>query len=169
MKYAGIILTALTPIMLSCYVSKRMRLRVRSLERIAAMIDTISAKLEYSMMPTVDLLAALAENPEFRELDFLRLCCERCKLGESFPKAWKSSVTERATEYALTQNDAELLTVLGEILGSVDAEGQINRLRSYRASVSSELEKAEKSFEKYGKNMPVIGALCSITVGIVLI
>ena len=162
-------MTALTPIMLSCYAGKRMRLRIRSLERIVLLIDTVSSRLEYSMMPTVELLEALTGNDELRDFDFLKLCFEKCKLGEVFPKAWRDSVIERASDYALNGNDTEALISLGEIIGSVDAEGQINRLKACRETIKSALVKAEQAFDKYGKNLPAIGALCSITVGIVLI
>ncbi len=133
------------------------------------MIDTISSNLEYSMMPTVDMLETLTENPEFKDFEFLKLCYEKCKLGEAFPKAWRASVTEKASDNSLNRNDTDLLISLGEILGSVDAAGQISRLGACRETVKNELAKAEQTFEKYGKNMPAMGALCSITLGIVLL
>ena len=68
------------------------------------------------------ILREMEEKKALKDLSFLAVCLHLCKQGTAFPVAWRESLETDGLD-PLTVEDRQILTDLGNVLGSTGPAG----------------------------------------------
>ena len=71
------------------------------------------------------ILREIEEKKALKDLSFLAVCLHLCKQGTAFPVAWRESLETDGLD-PLTVEDRQILTDLGNVLGSTGLQGPID-------------------------------------------
>lgn len=86
-----------------------------------------------------------------------------------FPDAWKQGLQETKQQMNLEQEDWSILSMIGGLLGSMDAKGQLNELTMVQSMLTQNLEAAKQSQTEKGKLYRSLGVLSGIGLAILMI
>lgn len=140
--------------------------RVLWIERSLAMLRQVFDRLKYLQTPTEQLISQLAHAEQFSLLRYLGGCSRMLREGRPLPESWKESVRGCAAE--LGEEEAELLSELGDILGSADLESQLGALACTIGLLEERLRRTREYRDKHGRLYRSLGALCGLAVAILL-
>ena len=164
MKIISLIVMGLACALTGQYIAFRLGRRVQILEKMLLMFGMIETEISYLSRPTCDLIKALAENEELKELDFLPICLSFFEKGEDINTAWSESLS---VSDRIGGEDACILYSFGENLGKSDSEGQIANCRYHTELTRERLLAARKKREQYASLACGLGMLSGI--GIIII
>ncbi len=158
-KYVGAALIFAACTSEGMFLAYRLARRAETLKKCLEFLETVMVDVKYSMEPVYELFEYLCAGGRYETLLFPRLCYEQMENGTPFPKALRGAVEQSRRRLELTAVDAELLSSLGDILGSTDAEGQQLLLEGRRAELKQLYEEAQRQSEKLGKLWRTSGVL----------
>lgn len=147
------------------YLSQRLSQRIKLLEQINLMINTIKTQLEYCNTPLGELLVKLNHN---KELNFIDECIKQYEEGTQFSLAWSNSLYNNPSLYFLPKGDKEVLQAFGNVLGTTDLNGQLNICSFYISQIKEKQKDAKERFKTYGRLYSAMGILSGATIAIIL-
>lgn len=149
------------------FFSMRLKEREKILSAVLLLIKEISVKIRYTNSEMVEIFAASSQNPEYKELCFVRCYYpDNNDKNYNFHLLWQEGVKRQPY---INQRDKELLMGLGENLGQTDTEGQLSFLELYFDLMKNQLEQAKKEYTDKGKMYRSVGLLCGLAVGIMIL
>ena len=122
-------------------------------------------------------LSTLSTSLRYQGADIFRLVHSSGELfstlsitgGEPFEEAWKKTICNFRSRYALTSQDFELLGEFGSQLGKTDTEGQLSHIELYQALFSKQLSLAEEEVISKSKLYQTMGLFAGVSAAIVLV
>lgn len=156
---------SLACVMIGQYIAFRFSTRVRLLEKLLLMLDSIENEISYLSRPTTELLEVLSKNSEFGELDFLKKCISLVKSGYSIDSAWSCAVSESRV---LAAEDITVLLSFAEFLGKSDIDGQISNCHYHSELIREKLCRAREKRDRCSTVSRGLGLLTGIGVFIIL-
>ncbi len=165
MKIISLIVMGLACALTGQYIAFRLGRRVQILEKMLLMFGMIETEISYLSRPTCDLIKALAEKEELKELDYLPICLSFFEKGEDINTAWSESLS---VSDRIGGEDACILYSFGENLGKSDSEGQIANCRYHTELTRERLLAARKKREQYASLACGLGMLSGIGIIIIL-
>lgn len=145
------------------YLSQRLYQRIKLLEQIKLMINTIKTQIEYCNTPVREVLE------RFKNLEFISNCIKAWEQGQQFPQAWSDSVYESNNLNALKKIDKEILNAFGNAFGTTDLNGQLSICSFYISQVEENLNDAKEQYKMYGRLYCAMGILSGAAIAIILI
>lgn len=137
------------------------------LEKVRLLLSTAENSVSYLRIASDELVKSLAENPELKELSFLRICYDKMKSGMNFRSAWLASL-DGGVRY-LKAEDKALLVSFGEFFGTTDVEGQSANFRLHAELVSERLKQARETADRYASLSCGMGVVCGVGTVILLL
>lgn len=159
----------MTSVLTGQYLVNRMVMRVRLLEKIEEMLNTISCEIRFLSTPADRIIKQLCEKNEYDELIFLRICNEKISSGSDFKEAWLESLNALVSKLYLNKNDLTLIRRFGSQFGTTDAEGQISICSMYLESIKNNLQDSRSKKEQYANLVNGISVLFGIGIIVVFI
>lgn len=167
LRIFGVLLIVLTSSGTGFLLASNLNKRVENIELILSMIERIKTNICYSKTPTPQIIINLASYNLYKPLTFLSECQNMMREKTDFPTAWKKSVDKSSLH--LQKDDITYLKSIGEILGSSDAESQINALDLTAGFLEQNLNDAKTIKNTNGKMYKALGTLFGIGIGILLL
>lgn len=150
------------------YLSQRLLQRIKILEQLDIMINSIRTQLEYSNIPLNEMLNKLSANEGIKKLKFIDDCLYKVKQGIAFPKAWKLSIENNYGLSPLNNQDKDILLSLGNVLGTTDLNGQLNICNYYICQINDRQIDARQKYQSYSKLFSAMGILSGATISIII-
>lgn len=144
-------------------------MRVRLLEKVEMMINTVSCEIKYLSSPTDEVVSMLSHRKEFNELKFLRYCYLEMTNGSDFRSAWHKAFCFNSNLRYFDKTDISVLDSFGNQFGTTDGEGQISICSMYLDLIRENIKDAKAQRERYASLSSGIGLLAGIGVIIVFV
>lgn len=141
-------------------------MRVRMLEKVRLMLSAAESSVSYLRISAAEMIKSLAENPELKDLRFLKVCLESMEKGTDFRNAWISSVESGVR--CLKSEDKALLVSFGEFFGISNVEGQVANCRLHTELISERLAEARRIADRYASLSCGMGIVCGVGIVIIL-
>ncbi|BCN30392.1 stage III sporulation protein AB [Anaeromicropila herbilytica] len=170
-KIIGVILTVCSSGAIGIYFSDRIKDRMNELKELKKIILSLRGDIRYAMTPLPEALKVIASRHEGKFETFLEhLSKELNELGGiTFQEIWKKCVEEDLNETALTKKDKVYLGQLGENLGYLDKEMQINTIDLYISQLETEIEELTGSMKEKTHLYNCLGIMLGIFIAIIII
>lgn len=171
LKIIGAILTITSSAAIGYYFSSNLKDRIDDLNQLRKNIVVLRGDIRYGATPLPEAVGGIASRQEGNFAEFFHFIWEELtKLeGRPFYEIWKQAVSEHLKYTALTQSDKGLLSKLGENLGYLDKEMQMNTIDLYIEQLENEIENASKSRKDKARLYNTLGVMAGVFITIVMI
>lgn len=151
---------------IGCYYSYALKKRLTILKKINYMIDEILTLIRFKAATVYEIVDVLKSSERFVNLEFLNNIYfdSNC----SFQEKWCSAILKSPPQY-INKSDIELLSDIGQKLGTSDMEGQISILKFQQTELLLSISDAEAEYNKKSKLYRSIGVLTGAFISIILI
>lgn len=168
-KFLGLILIAATSSFIGFYLANNLNKRVIFLEKNLLLIDKIQTFIRYNHTPTNQIINELYNDENLKYLVYIEKCNKTLNKTNDFPKAWKNSIEQSKSELNIDVKDINILKSIGDVLGSVDVEGQLNDFKLKENLIKQNLKEAVSIKNNYSKMYRSLGILCGVGIAIILV
>lgn len=123
------------------YFSSELRNRISDLKELKKLVFLLRGDIRYANTPLPEAVQALSIRHDGKYKLFLTEIAERLNElgGISFCIIWKNAVTKKLENTSLSKKDLNGLGQLGETLGYLDKDMQINTLDLYISQIEEEI------------------------------
>lgn len=151
--------------------SGELRSRIRDLHDIKKLIYLLKGDIRYAHTPLPEAVQALSYRHDGKFKEFLSSIASKLNQlgGISFYNIWKEAVDTKLSHTALTNKDLEQLSRLGESLGYLDKEVQLNTLELYIEQLENEIQELQKNVKEKTYMYNALGVMGGIFIVIVMI
>jgi stage III sporulation protein AB len=170
-KVIGIIVTVSASTLIGLYFSKALVFRLEDMKQLKKILVMLRGEVKYSLSPLPDALEEISNRSHTPFKEFLSCVARELKKfnGHNLQQIWNQAVEEKLKETYLKKEDLTKLKQLGETLGYLDKEMQLNTIDMYLEQLNEEIKYSvdhNSQSEKLYKNLGVLGG---ILIAIVLI
>lgn len=171
LKILGAVLTIASSAAIGYYFSSNLKDRIDDLKELRKNMVVLRGDIRYAITPLPEAVGAIALRHQGNFARFFGTISEKLmKLeGVSFCEVWKQTVTEELVKTALTKQDKESLSKIGENLGYLDKEMQLNILDLYIEQLEIEIESASKVRGEKAKLYNTLGVMTGVFITIVML
>jgi len=166
---ALLVITACTALGIKSVIKKRDT--IKALKELRSALSEISRAINFQMDPLPEVICRLSRE-QFKEPDsFLNRLSNAIKRDKSEPlsRLWQSTAKDFSQENALPDRAKHLLNTLGESLGKMDYETELERLSAGQASLSELIAETENDYTKTEKMTKSLSILLGIFIVILLL
>lgn len=166
LKYIDIGLIIIVSAYIGFYKSKKFFYRVKALKDFKSALNIFRSKIEFTYEPIGDIfneiskVIYLGEDNIFKNFN---------KIGstEDTNFAWNKTIEESSFEF--TNEDKEVLKLLGKMLGKTDKTGQISQIDLVDNFLDKQILEAEEEKNKNEKLYRTLGIVCGLVIAIILV
>lgn len=144
------------------YKSALLHKRARLLSELLQMLSDFSLAIRFTA-PTLDELSDGCTG------DFGALLSQARKDAPDIKSAWEAASAQLCELPYTDKREAELISRLGQELGTCDAEGQLSMLELYRGRLKKLSDEAEENAKGRAKLFRSVGALLGLGAAILMI
>lgn len=137
--------------------------RVKELIKFQSALVMFKSKLEFTYEPIKNIFEDISK-VIYREKDNIFIKVVNSK--EDIFTSWKNAVE---SEKHLTQEDKEIIEMIGKLLGKTDLSGQVNEINLGLNLVDKQIQIADSQMRKNVKLYKTMGIVCGIGICIILI
>lgn len=166
MKWFGIICLFLTCTGIGIHAAGRMRTRYRHTQQLSALLGDFGTYIRYQSTPLEELLHLFAEHPNYTELAFLKNVSRAFCTGIPPRILWQDAIAE---DNAVSQEEAAILSGIGNVLGTTDMQGQLAALELYRSRMDALADTMQENCRKKSELYPKLGVLLGTMLALLII
>lgn len=161
-KLVGAVLTAFACGCLGFCMSAMLKTRMTSLFDIVTSLEMLESEINFSINRLKKAFERADKNGLFKS------AAE--KIDENgIKKAWESAVEEHCGRLCITDEDKDILLMLGKNLGKTDTDDQIKNIKYIKTMIASQAKLAEEEYNRLGKLYRNGGVLVGAMAVIILI
>ncbi|SHM84924.1 stage III sporulation protein AB [Anaerosporobacter mobilis DSM 15930] len=170
-KIIGAILVIVSSGGIGLYFSIILKERISDLKELNKLIIILRGEIRYASTPLPEAVSNLAYRTDGEYRRFLLAVAEEIdkQEGKSFGDIWNGCVEKELVDTSLNKKDKLLLTRLGENLGYLDKEMQLNTIDLYITQIQGELDDAVDGVKEKVRLYNMLGVMAGIFITIVLI
>lgn len=170
-KIIGCILIVCSCSGMGMHFSKELRNRISDLREIKKLIYLLKGDIRYAHTPLPEAVQALSIRHEGKFKNFLTVIARRLQElgGVSFYTIWKEAVEKELNNTSLNNKDLKALSVLGESLGYLDKDMQINTLELYIEQIEAEIHELSRSVKEKSYMYNALGVMGGIFIIIIMV
>ncbi len=165
-KYLTLILILSSTTYIGILISKKYLNRVKDLKEIKNALNIFIAKIKFTYEPIPQTFNEISQKVKPNIANIFKEASKKME-NENAGKAWEKALEESNT--SMTKEDVEILKKLGNLLGKVDIEGQVNEVELVENFLDTQIELAEEEKQKYVKMYKTLGVTIGLAVVIILI
>jgi stage III sporulation protein AB len=153
------------------YFSSELRNRIADLKELKKIIILLRGDIRYANTPLPEAVQALAIRQEGKYKLFLSEIADRLKElgGISFQTIWKETIEKKLDNTSLSKKDLEYLGQLGENLGYLDKDMQINTLDLYLSQIEEEIKELTRNVKEKTYLYNSLGVMGGIFITIIML
>lgn len=142
----------ITILILSSYagimISAKFKNRVIELKEMKKALNIFETKIKYTYETVPDIFFEISENFIYNISNIFKNASKKMK-DVTAKEAWIQAVDSSITN--MTKEDLDVIKGLGKLLGKTDIEGQIKQIELTDKFIETQIQKAEKEYEKNEK------------------
>jgi len=171
LKITGCIMVITSSTAIGFYFSSQMRQRINDLKELRKLIGLLRGDIRYAATPLPEAISMLARRHNGNFEKFLSYVSEKLYelSGQTFALIWRSGVESMLTCTSLSRKDKLLLAQLGDNLGYLDKDMQVNTLDLYIAQLDEEIADMSKTVKEKAYLYNTLGIMAGIFITIVMI
>ena len=163
MKAFGLFLIVLCCSLEGFSLSAKLSARVRMLEETLSLIQTIRRELILTHASCTRILEQIKGK---KDSPFIQAVCQLCK-QYPFPQAWRQTAAESLT--LLTEEQREVASSIGTILGNGDLRSQEEALQQCEKLLEAFIKSEKENTRTHGKLYGSLGILTGLMAAVILI
>ncbi|MBR7164196.1 MAG: stage III sporulation protein AB [Clostridia bacterium] len=166
---AMLIIAACTSLGLKIVIKKRKTLN--AIRELSGSLGEIAHSIDFRLDPLPDVICRLSQDLFSEENTFIKQLARQIEKRSHQPLSliWQAVLSQFSRENALPAKAESVLSSLGESLGKMDYETEIDRLHAAQNSLMSLLEEMEGQHEKTEKMVKSLGIILGIFIVIILL
>lgn len=170
-KIIGAFLVVISCGALGFYFSSELKTRISDLTELKKILTLLRGDIRYTNAPLPEAMQTLSKRHDGTYKQFLEnVSNSLLELnGESFAKIWKKGVENNLLHTSLTKEDYQLINQLGESIGYLDKNMQINTLDLYTEQIEGTIEELSKSVKEKTHLYNSLGIMGGIFIIIILL
>ena len=165
-KYIALIIVFGISTYIGIAFSKRYSNRVNELKEMKSILNILSSQIKFTCEPLPNILGKIGDKFKTNIGNIFRNTYENLE-NISAGEAWNKAVEECNTY--LNKEDKKVLKNLGNMLGKVDVDSQINEINLVNSFLDMQIDKAEQEKKKNEKLYKTLGITIGMTVVIILL
>lgn len=171
LKIIGAILTISSSTAMGFYFSFVIKARLEDLKELKKYIYIIRGDIRYAGTPLPEAISNLAQRSQNNFNEFFRkIADDLFKMeGNTFKHIWENRVKTDLMDTCLTKKDKVLLNRLGDNLGYLDREMQINTIDLYLSGLEQEIGDLNLVVKEKTRLYNLLGIMGGIFITIVMI
>ena len=171
LKFIGAALVISSCSALGFYFSSELKTRIDNLKELKKLLILLRGDIQYANTPLPEAVQALAKRHEGTYKRFLNNISSRLLElnGESFAAIWKEGVSKDLLRTSLVKEDHALLNQLGESIGYLDKNMQINTLDLYLEQIEVIINDLSQSVKDKTHLYNSLGIMGGIFITIILL
>ena len=151
-------------------ISRGVQLNQRTicLQNFRRSLEGLTRELTFSLRPLSELLEAAARESKGSVRVFFTACLAAFVQGgqESWAESWRQALEE--TDLPLKEEDRQMLTEAGDILGRYDAQSQLQGLRGLLSRIEEQISAAREETHRLRRVYVTVGITAGLFCLIVL-
>lgn len=170
-KIIGCILILTSSAGMGLYFSGELKNRINDLKELKKIIFLLRGDIRYANTPLPEAVQALAIRHEGKYKKFLSKIAERLNElgGVSFCTIWKEAVLKELENTSLSRKDLAGLGQLGENLGYLDKDMQINTIDLFLEQIEEEIKELSHNVKQKTYLYNSLGVLGGIFITIIML
>lgn len=170
-KIIGCILIITSSAGMGLYFSGELKNRIMDLRDLKKLIFLLRGDIRYANTPLPEAVQALSVRHDGKYKKFLSVIAEKLNElgGISFCSIWKEAVTKELENTSLSKKDLAGLGQLGETLGYLDKDMQINTLDLYISQIEEEIEELSHSVKEKSYLYNSLGIMGGIFITLIML
>lgn len=170
MKWLGMCMVLLGSMGLGIWYSALYTRRFKNLIFCRKAILIIRGEIAYGRTPLPQAFGQAAGRIRGAVKEFFELVSERMEEGGArIEKLWSQSLTEAISDREMRKEDIRELRELGDTLGYLDVEMQLQTLDLYLSRLEQSIKEYEGEKKSRTKLYPVLGTMCGALICIIMI
>lgn len=153
------------------YFSSELRTRIKDLKELKKLIYLLKGDIRYANTPLPEAVQALSIRHGGKYKSFLTYISNKLLelSGVTFYEIWKEAVNKKLDKTSLNKKDIQGLIQLGETLGYLDKDMQMNTLELYISGLEEEIEELSKNVKEKSYLYNSLGVMGGIFITIIMI
>ncbi len=153
------------------YFSSELKTRIKDLKELKKLIYLLRGDIRYANTPLPEAVQALSIRHEGKYRQFLSVIADRLHElgGLSFYQIWKEAVDKELNKTSLSTKDRNGLISLGETLGYLDKDMQMNTLDLYISQLEDEIIDLSKNVKEKSYLYSSLGIMGGIFITIIML
>ncbi|SFR67611.1 stage III sporulation protein AB [Anaeromicropila populeti] len=171
LKVIGAILTISSCTALGLYFSMEIRTRLKELCELRKYITILRGDIRYGGTPLPEAFKGLAERSPGSFQGFFRYVSQELLLlnGQTFQEIWEIGVKKHLNDTCLNKQDKDNIISLGENLGHLDREMQINTIDLFLSQLEGEINELSIVVKERTKLYNTLGIMSGIFITIIML
>ena len=171
LKFCGILLIILSGSGMGFRAAYNMRLRLEQLKQLKKAFLLLKGEIRYSHQPMNVALLTVAGKMEEPVSGIFRETAEQLEKfdGRLMYDIWCETLKEHREEFMLTNRQMDFLEDIGNTLGYLDKEMQMNHFDLLLEQMNQEIEEEEKNMKDSTRLYRCLGVMGSILVTLILV
>lgn len=132
-----------------------------------SLIELFKSQLAFTMAEPAEILREIEQKKTVKDLTFLPVCLSFHQNGMAFPAAWRESLKDPALD-VLTEEERQILSDIGDVLGSTGLQGQLDQLHLLQIRLKNQLDVASQHYATSGKLYRSLGLMGGVLLVILL-
>lgn len=171
LKIIGVLLVVASSAGLGFSMSRDMRLRIEQLRYLKKILLMLQGEIKYVRSPLPEAFRNIGRRVREPFASFFEeLASDMDHMeGVTFRELWEKQIGEHFTETNLTKRDLEQLRQMGENMGYLDQEMQLNTIGLYAQQMDAELQTAEGTYGTKSRVYNCLGVMAGIFIAILIL
>lgn len=171
LKIIGCVLIITSSAGMGMYFSGELKNRIADLRDLKKLIFLLRGDIRYTNTPLPEAVQALSIRHDGKYKDFLAEIAEKLNElgGVSFCTIWKQAVSKRLEKTSLSKKDLALLAQLGENLGYLDKDMQINTLDLFIGQIEEEIKELSRNVKEKSYLYNSLGIMGGIFITLIMV
>ena len=170
MRFLGALMIVLSGTGLGVYFAGNVKYRIKHLKELMVIMNTMSAEIRYASSSLSDIAFVLSKKKNVYS-EFFRELSVRMENMEKVPfkELWKSGIDEHLKHTCLTEEDKIELKRLGENLGSLDTQMQVDTISMFSKDMEDKIKDLVITSNEKIKLCYALGMLGSIFIVVIMV
>jgi stage III sporulation protein AB len=171
MKIIGCIMVIASSAGMGFYFSSEMKERIDDLKELRKLIGLLRGDIRYAATPLPEAISALNRRHNGRFHQFLEYVSTKLNelSGQTFTLIWRTGVEKMLGNTSVNKKDKLQLAQLGENLGYLDKDMQVNTLDLYITQLEEEITDLSKTVKEKAYLYNTLGIMAGIFITIIMI
>ena len=165
-KYIILLIILLSTSYIGILLSNKYQNRVKELKDMKSALTIFSTKIKFTYEPIPEIFNQISKQIRSNIGEIFKIASENMK-SINATDSWNMALEKSSN--SLNKEDIEVLKNLGNLLGRVDLEGQVNEIELVNTFLNTQIEKAEEENKKSSKMYKTLGITVGLAMVIVLI
>ena len=171
MKILGCIMVIASCTCMGFYFSNEMKERIDDLKELRKLIGLLRGDIRYAATPLPEAISVLNKRHEGRFHHFLDYVSSKLQelSGQTFAAIWRAGTDTMLSNTSLSRRDKLQLAQLGENLGYLDKDMQVNTLDLYITQLEDEISDLSKTVKEKVYLYNTLGVMAGVFITIIMI